>query len=331
MWYLALTVALGVAALVSGNNVLLLLECLLLGGVILSGILSEWTVARVSVHWHPGHAYANEPCRDRFEIESKSPIPLFFIDIGMWRNNLNGKNQSGIPNEFQQHGTVVYLPPRGKTTIYSDYVYPQRGVHNVDNIAVATAYPFGLAKKYRLFNTSKTSIKSRLIWPSRRSGYSNNSPTIPRRTQAKKPISMMSQHNPSDVLREWHVEADHRQYAWLKTDIHGNPAVRLPENENQSFILIIDLDELIGNHGNHDNHGNDIKLPSARRSPKLSTDQKQLLENALSQASHEIHRRCSVNPTTNITLQIRANRNNHLIHSRIKALDQLATIEDLLP
>ena len=66
-WFVALTILLGVAAIMVGNNVFYLLESFLLGAMILSGVLSEITIAtgrthQIRVHClHAGHPIACDP------------------------------------------------------------------------------------------------------------------------------------------------------------------------------------------------------------------------------------------------------------------------------
>ena len=137
-WYLLLCIALGVAAVLSGNNVLLLLESLLLGGLILSGMLSEWTVARVRITIRRGPAYAGEVAQDEVWVKSRSFLPLFCMEVGEWKNR-----------RFIVQGFLPLLMPGESLRVAVGPRYEQRGEVTWEAWGVATAFPFGLARKVR--------------------------------------------------------------------------------------------------------------------------------------------------------------------------------------
>lgn len=151
-WYTALTIGLGVAALLSANNVLYLIESLLLSGMIFSGVLSERSVSAVEVQVSRKGASAGTPVGDIIKIRNKRNYPLFCVEIGEW-----------VDGEFLIHGFLPRISAKETLSITSKVVYPQRGVHQWEGIAVGTSYPFGLAKKIRILDLPG----SRTIWPKR--------------------------------------------------------------------------------------------------------------------------------------------------------------------
>src|SRR4051812_25592145 len=85
-WFLALTIALGVVSLASGNNVIYLIESLLLSGLILSGILSERAISGLTVDIIRKPALAGAPNRDLVRVKNRKKHPIFCVEIGEWRN-----------------------------------------------------------------------------------------------------------------------------------------------------------------------------------------------------------------------------------------------------
>jgi hypothetical protein len=79
-WYIFLTIAIGVVALTTANNVFYLMECLLLGGMILSGVVSERTISSVDVTWIRKQATAGVTVRDVLLVDS-----LHFFLFGVRR------------------------------------------------------------------------------------------------------------------------------------------------------------------------------------------------------------------------------------------------------
>lgn len=154
-WFLALTVLLGVVALVSGNNVLYLTESLLLSGLILSGILSERAISAIEIELHRQPATAGEPSRDRVVIRNTRRFPLFCLEILEW---------SSTPK--RRYSLVAFLPRLGgreEISITSSRSFDSRGWQSWEGLGVATSYPFGFARKLRIWRDPG----SRRVWPSK--------------------------------------------------------------------------------------------------------------------------------------------------------------------
>jgi hypothetical protein len=84
-WYIALTIALGVTALASGNNAIYLMESLLLAGLILSGVLSERQVSAVRVEFLRVQAKSGEATSDWIIVRNLGKRTLFCLEIGEWK------------------------------------------------------------------------------------------------------------------------------------------------------------------------------------------------------------------------------------------------------
>jgi uncharacterized protein (DUF58 family) len=154
-WYLAFTILLGVVAINSGNNVIYLLESLLLSALILSGVLSEQTLLRVSVERITGPALAGEVAEDFLLLKNRGWLPLYCIEICEWRGE-----------KVETLAFVLVLPGRAQIRVRSRQRIPERGYHDWQGLAVATSFPFGFARKVRFL----PGAGRRLIWPAPLSG-----------------------------------------------------------------------------------------------------------------------------------------------------------------
>jgi uncharacterized protein (DUF58 family) len=149
-WYLLLTIAIGVVAMVSGNNILYLIESLLLSGFVLSGVLSERTVWGIEAEIIRTRASAGTPTGDRIVVKNTRRVQLFCVEIGEW----DGKKV--LPVAF-----VPRIAGRSTIVISSSQILPRRGIHHWKGVAVSTSYPFGFVRKLRFMK----SPGERIVWP----------------------------------------------------------------------------------------------------------------------------------------------------------------------
>lgn len=149
-WYLGFTLALGVAAIYSGNNVIYLLESFLLSALLLSGVLSELTLLRLRVRRDVGNLHAGSPGEDVFVVENTGRLPLYCVELGEFH---------GSEREFTAF--VLLVPGHSTVRVRSRQVVGVRGRHRWDGLLAATSFPFGFARKIRfLFDPG-----SRIVWP----------------------------------------------------------------------------------------------------------------------------------------------------------------------
>jgi uncharacterized protein (DUF58 family) len=185
-WYIALTIALGVTALASGNNAIYLIESLLLAGLIHSGIQSEKQVSSVRVEFIRLQAKAREPTADWIVVHNEEKRTLFCLEIGEWKNGT-----------FR---TLAFFPKiKGKESarVRSQQEIPIRGTYRWDGFAVATSYPFGFAKKIKVVRERG----ERVIWPT----------PIPLRSKDRNdPNGQIGNRNPEMDI----VEGEIRKYDW---------------------------------------------------------------------------------------------------------------------
>ena len=138
-WFLALTVAFGVTAVLSANSILYLLESLLLGLLILSGVLSDRMLWNLHVKWQNFPVHAARAHDDRISVTNLSRLPAMALELGEWTSD-----------GFQLRGYLSYLkgkhscdvPPAGTPHL-------ERGAYEWSGRVVATRFPFGFARKLK--------------------------------------------------------------------------------------------------------------------------------------------------------------------------------------
>ena len=149
-WFLLFTLFLGAVAVRSGNNVIYLLESLLLSALLFSGVLSELTLSRLSFRREVRPAVAGEPTRDILKLENLSWLPLYCVELGEW------DGEAFRPLQF-----ALAVPRGGSLRLPSGQVLSRRGRHEGQGLALATSFPFGFARKIRVF----PGRGGRLVWP----------------------------------------------------------------------------------------------------------------------------------------------------------------------
>jgi uncharacterized protein (DUF58 family) len=220
-WYTALTIGLGVVALISGNNVLYLIESLLLSGMIFSGVLSERTVSSVEFELRKGEAVAKAVVQDVIWLRNRSKWTLFCVEIGEWR----------------EEGFVcaVFIPrikPMSEIQVRSKLEYSQRGIHRWNGLAVATSYPFGLARKIRVLSKPG----ERLVWPEDSSSKSRSSGDI------VQGIGVKVGHEYSEgEVRAYTYEDDCRDIIWTLSEKGMGPLVRPRKSGQINLRAVLDL------------------------------------------------------------------------------------------
>jgi uncharacterized protein (DUF58 family) len=134
--FLLLTLAVGVAALNTGNNLLYLLLAMMLSLIVMSGILSEQCLRHLVIRRRiPEHVFANSPALIMLSITNrKQRLPSFSLRV---LDVVEGKTvDRGIH--------VLHLPAGALVTQSYPILFPRRGRYRIEGIKVQTRFPFGL-------------------------------------------------------------------------------------------------------------------------------------------------------------------------------------------
>ena len=239
-WYVAMTICFGVVAISSGNNVLYLLESLLLGGLILSGVLSERAVAVVEVSWRRRPTLAGELSSDVIVVKNKSRLPLFCLELGEW-----------VDRDMKTRAFLPFLAGKASTVVPSKMTYEKRGEFHWDGVSFATRYPFGFAQKIRWVEGSG----QRLIWPARfkdskpGNGFMDLRQLQTTEQQLKPsssaPLAQVSRHGSAEFsdgeIRPLQPGDDYRDAVWTLSAKRGEPVMRQRQSEQSVHEVILDL------------------------------------------------------------------------------------------
>jgi uncharacterized protein (DUF58 family) len=139
---LALTVVIGLTAINARINLLLIVLGMLLGVVLISGVLSENSLRRVSVKlFLPSTAYAGAPFPARLTLRnSKKRLPSYSLHVEIYFEGDSGT--------FVSRSYVLKLPPDSIVTLEHMLNMDVRGRKTVRRVKIATRFPFGFFEKW---------------------------------------------------------------------------------------------------------------------------------------------------------------------------------------
>jgi hypothetical protein len=183
MVYLAVALAIGVAALNTGNNLLFIVVAALLAGVLVSGVASAGVLCGLELELAlPAHLFAGKSVIARLTLtNTRLGAPSFSVSVAPPRRKRAGAKrrwQRGVwafppgPPEKQWlrfpdlvwkkfpeppdperifSGSVYfpYLPARGHATAEVELKFPHRGRYVQEGFGVATRFPFSFLVKTR--------------------------------------------------------------------------------------------------------------------------------------------------------------------------------------
>ena len=137
-WSLLVVIGLGVAAINTGNNLLYLLDSLLFGLIVVSGVLSEMVMRGLSVaSIEPEEIHAGQP----------APFGAAVTNRKRWLTSYSITVETLSPHARPR---VLYLPRVGAGTerlVTWEETLATRGRHRLGGIRIATRFPFGLFLK----------------------------------------------------------------------------------------------------------------------------------------------------------------------------------------
>ncbi len=220
-WFTVLTIALGVVALMTGNNVLYLIESLLLSSMVFSGVLSEKSVSALEIEFRRTYAIARTVTHDVVRVKNKSKFPLFCVEVGEWRDD-----------GFVCTAFIPRIEPLSEIYVDSKMEFVHRGKHHWAGLAIATSYPFGLARKIRVLNGSG----ERLIWPERSSGKLNVQSAGEQGAAGR-----VGQDFSEGEVRAYTYEDDCRNIVWTLSEKGIGHMVRTQKSKQAQPRIVLDL------------------------------------------------------------------------------------------
>jgi uncharacterized protein (DUF58 family) len=135
LWYVLLTLLVGLAATNTGNNALYTVLAMMFAVLVLSGLLSRENVRGLDVELlPPDEIFANRPFVMGFSLRNRSRWwPRWFL--------LYTLNRSAQPL------LVPFLPRRGRSRGTTEALLPARGLHRFAAVHISSLFPFGFFRK----------------------------------------------------------------------------------------------------------------------------------------------------------------------------------------
>ena len=146
-WFIAISVAIGFAAVNTGNNLLYLVLAMLLSLIIASGFLSEWGIKGLEINrTFPRYIFARTPCSILLKVTNKKKhLPSFSLEF---EEQVNGDSKKGLAYLFRVG------PKKTHTQIYR-FSFPHRGLYQLHEPHLLTRFPFGFFIKGARFKESR--------------------------------------------------------------------------------------------------------------------------------------------------------------------------------
>jgi len=143
------TLAIGFAAINTGNNLLYLLLGAMLGFIAISSWLSEQVIGAIHVYRHiPRGVTVGNPLRILYEVRNgRARIPAFALEIG----------EEDLPGR----AFIPFLKAGDLATTRSENRFVRRGVFWLGPLTVSTSFPFGLFRKTRTLQVPGELV----VWP----------------------------------------------------------------------------------------------------------------------------------------------------------------------
>lgn len=133
------TLAVGIAAINTGNNLFYLLVAMMLSLITMSGLLSELCLRKLQVSCHaPDNVYAGSPATLTLAVtNTRSRFPSFSLRLA-----------EVVEGRAADRTVQVKHLPGGTTVLVSLPIHvATRGPYHVEGIQIATPFPFGLFVK----------------------------------------------------------------------------------------------------------------------------------------------------------------------------------------
>lgn len=207
--------AIGLAAINTGSNLLYLIVGAMMGFIAVSGWLSEQVIWGVTVRALPPRAVtAGEPARVAYELESRSRrTPSYAVEL--------------VTPEGSRAFTAAVAPGH-PVVIRTEQLFPSRGIVSLRTVKVTTSFPFGLFIKERAVKVSGEVV----VWPRRdREVGEAGAVERGRRATVQAAGGAAGARGEFRGLREYRPGDDPRDVHWRSSARLGEPLVREYERD----------------------------------------------------------------------------------------------------
>lgn len=137
--FVLFTLAVGIAAVNTGNNLFYLLLAMMLSLIVISGLLSEQCLRRLEFRRRvPDYLIAGQPAAATLSVLNRKPwLPSFSLRIADVVDGMAVERGIHLP----------HLGPRSSVLLSYPLLITRRGLHRLEGVKVMTPFPFGLFLK----------------------------------------------------------------------------------------------------------------------------------------------------------------------------------------
>jgi uncharacterized protein (DUF58 family) len=223
-YFLFITLAIGLAAVNTGNNLLYLLLGWLLSVIVASGAMSDMSLRGLRVHRRaPPRVHAGRPFVMELAVDNtKRRLSAFSIEVE--------ELVDGRPVDKRCY--FLKIPPGTTQRASYRHTFLRRGLHRLDGFRVRSKYPFGLFVKSRDIDAPGELLVYPEVRPMR--------PPAPRAHRlGETTTTRAGRHGEFFALREYRAGDDRRAIHWRSTARRGALMVREFEQEAQRRATVL--------------------------------------------------------------------------------------------
>lgn len=224
--FLFFTLAVGVAAINTGNNLFYLLLAMMLSIVTISGLVAELCLRRLECRRHlPDLIFLNEPATATLVVTNrKARMPSF--SLRLW--DVAGEQ------EIDRGLTVRQLMPGESQMLPYPLVATKRGRLSLRGVRVGTSFPFGLFLKKAYYPFEGSVVVAPAIMSVEDGVLADVIVLGQERSRQRRGYG-------SDLynLRQYHTGDDSRNIHWLSTARTSKLMVRETEAEDQRRVTVM--------------------------------------------------------------------------------------------
>jgi uncharacterized protein (DUF58 family) len=223
--FLFFALAIGLAAINTGNNLFYLLLAMMLSLILVSGIVAELCIQRLEFHRHlPDLIFTNEPATATLVVKNrKSKLPSFSLKVLDLSNG----------HELERGVEIGQLLPGSSRLLSYPLIAERRGQLQLDGVVVSTEFPFGLFMKKAFYSIEGTVVVCPEIKP-----LEENLLRGLVTTGQEQSIHRRGHGNDLYNLRVYHAGDDSRSIHWPTTARTSQLTVRETEAEDQRRATI---------------------------------------------------------------------------------------------
>ncbi len=234
--FVLVTLAIGVAAINTGNNLLYLVLAMMLSFIILSGVLSEMTMRGVSASRDiPTMAVAGQPVVVRVGLTNgKRWAPSFSLAVHDVLGRAGGRGGKAAKDASETPPRAYFLKVSPGETAWSRYTYTfaRRGRTRFAGFRLATRYPFGLFLKSGIIEEPGEVIVLPPVDPLAAP------PSGESRTAGDRPVDRRGHGSTPSGLREYQRGDEPRTIHWRRSAALDDLVVRELDRDDRDRVLV---------------------------------------------------------------------------------------------